>query len=264
MSLWDNYFENKVRYVFLKDVANTIFKNDGMIFGGYVRDMIIHDHFAAKYYAKMGEEDPDNMYSLSKYNDTDLLPEYKERLKIPNDIDAFMTTQTMKNIVRMLTQSKKYIVVTNDVELSPYFIKAPTGLKHKIIIVKLLHNSLYKNYIPSSLHNMHVKIDALHMDHIPIDIEPPFSIDYECNALIMESEEFFRMSKLCCKERGLIGPYEHNSKLQDIIKDILERRAVPIRASDVCLHRTKRMVERGWTPTHPYTVEDHSHESVMG
>jgi hypothetical protein len=257
MATWGNYHENKVRHVFLKDIADTIFKNHGIIFGGYVRDMIIHDHFASEYYKKMEEIDHANTYSLAKYNDATVLPEFIDRLKLPKDIDAFMTTKSFNELMYTLTQqSKKYKVISRNVEVSPYFINPPAGLKHEAILIKLVHNPLYINHIPASLYEMEVKVDVLHMESIPRDIEPPFSIDYECNALIMDSETSFRICKLLYRQHGLIGPLEHNSKLQDIIKDIIERRATPShRHDEISLFRTKRMVGYGWTPTHPYAIE---------
>jgi hypothetical protein len=68
-----------------------ILEQNGMIFGGFVRDSIIHDHFAQLYYKHCLSNDIEYDVKHSQYSNPLFVPTTADRLIVPSDIDCFMT-----------------------------------------------------------------------------------------------------------------------------------------------------------------------------
>ena len=93
--------ENKIKHHMLCKIQNFLIENGFCIYGGYVRDTIIHDYYAKKFYKKM------DVYADTKlYSDENFLPDYKGRLVVPKDIDCFFngTTKDVIECIQKLTK----------------------------------------------------------------------------------------------------------------------------------------------------------------
>jgi len=62
-------------------MKNIVNRYDAVIFGGAVRDLVLHDHNASTFY-KISTRD--------KYDDATIYPELSDRFLVPTDIDFFM------------------------------------------------------------------------------------------------------------------------------------------------------------------------------
>ena len=67
-------------------LSEILVNNNAIIFGGFVRDRFIHDHFARKFIEKFGHEDD----KMEKFDDEFFDSETKGRLIVPKDIDLFI------------------------------------------------------------------------------------------------------------------------------------------------------------------------------
>ena len=236
---------NKLRYRFMKDLSGRILKH-GKIFGGFVRDLIIHNHFAEKFYTEISEMETEENWS-KLYNDTFFLPQYKDRLKLPNDIDCFMTTEELRKLSRALDKSNVYESCERELNIGEYFLHAPVHMKLTRLYVTLKHNPLYEGMLPSSV-RMTVKVDVLHIgtEHMVPDMEPPFAnIDFECNALILEGNGVMRLSNQITKHSYLgDSPFDQFNKLKSVVDDIIARVARPVKKANQ--FRVDKMFNNGW------------------
>lgn len=193
------------------------------IFGGFVRDKIIHDHFASEFY-KTGS-------SLSKYNDPLFMPEtFSKRTIIPKDIDMFMPSDKIpvfkQNLENLLLTMKTKSIVNNQF----YF-----NFKHTKAEVIFAVNPIIKHLIDNK--KLVVNIDIIHSDNMQAD-----DLDFECNGLWITPDNEF---KLCPSLQANKSPRDKLQKLNDIIGDILNNRAMIV-SEHTMSYRIKRMIQKGW------------------
>jgi hypothetical protein len=106
-----------------------------------------------------------------------------------------------------------------------------------------------KTMLPFSLRKIFVSIDIVHCESIK-DKEPPFNnIDFECNALIIDSSKQIRISTKFCKERIIDDSII--SKLQymlEIIDGIYHKKTKAV-ANIIDYNRLIKMINKGYTLT---------------
>lgn len=71
----------KLLYTLMKEIASELVAQGGIIFGGYVRDMMIHDHYTALFYEKY-----EGTRDAMKYSDLTFDPETTARLLVPRTL----------------------------------------------------------------------------------------------------------------------------------------------------------------------------------
>jgi hypothetical protein len=161
--------ENKVKYHMIRRLQQFLIENGFCIYGGYVRDMMIHDYYATKFYKKSG------IYT-DLYSDENFLPEYKGRLVVPKDIDCFFngTTKDVMECIKKLT--KKGFDVDNDF--------GDCRVYPKFEGVELVSTKIrLSNYTMLGLRHVFVTIDICHGTNI--GLKPPFGkLDILCNAFL--------------------------------------------------------------------------------
>jgi hypothetical protein len=92
-------FTIKERYLLLRNIEKMLISNGVTIFGGYVRDLIIHNHGAKSFYDGIEIEE------RSGYCNTNVhFSSYESRNTYPNDIDCFLsnpsfTANDLKNLL---------------------------------------------------------------------------------------------------------------------------------------------------------------------
>lgn len=91
----------KERYMLFRKIESILISNGVTIFGGYVRDMIIHHHGAAFFFECV---EPENRH---RYTDPLVHPEsYRDRNTYPKDIDCFVIdTMVIQTIADQLSRS---------------------------------------------------------------------------------------------------------------------------------------------------------------
>ena len=82
-------FMNKERYLLLRQIEGILLDEGVTIFGGYVRDMIIH-HYGAKSFYDSDDVKADPL-KIARYSDSQVHPSsYNDRNTYPKDIDCFV------------------------------------------------------------------------------------------------------------------------------------------------------------------------------
>lgn len=245
----------------MTNVRDIILKNDGMIFGGFVRDSIIHDHFATEFYDSI-EFLEDYLEARAKYSDPSFIPHTKDRMLIPTDIDCIMTRSQRDLVLKAFKRKQlkwKQLFVRSP---SEYFhgFDGPSDMEHVRYRVKVdfsrLRETLQRLPISVDVHsivtpleeeNVEIIIDMLLTNEMPDD---PFCtrIDFECNALFMTKHAISVSSRLV-EAKDI---YKRNKMTQSIITDIIQRRAVLRRNSVMSLTdliRANKMFGKGWQIT---------------
>ena len=78
-----NFTTDRIKYLLFEEVKKTVFNHNGIIFGGFVRDMIIGDHYKEKYNGV-------NKYNIHKFWNRMYQPETAARTIVANDMDICM------------------------------------------------------------------------------------------------------------------------------------------------------------------------------
>lgn len=242
---------DKRKWQFMSVVRDTILDHRGVIFGGYVRDLIIHDHFANAFYEVVAS-------SPSAYNNPLFMKDAWDRTLIPNDIDfriketdltALMTAFERKHIttrVEFMRDPRNYIGHVN--------MSDPT-LKHIRMYVSIdmtKVNSAF-NELPIRMNSRHnrapsIKLDIFSSQH---RFSEPFIAhpDFECNALYMTPHGFSVSSFVSKKDHA----YNDELLKQRIISNIIKRDTKYLNpdpdsemATRTMIYRVDRMLRSNW------------------
>jgi len=76
----------RIKYIVYENIKNLIFENKGIVYGGFVRDYIISDHYKRLY-------NQTNSYNTSAFWNKLIHPETAARTIVANDIDACMYSE---------------------------------------------------------------------------------------------------------------------------------------------------------------------------
>jgi hypothetical protein len=202
---WRNY--NKIRRELLDFGC--------IIFGGAVRDEIIHNMNAIEFYKEQTEfylKNPTKK-NVFNYSDKKISPNTIGRLLIPNDIDAFIKENKRNEIITYFTR-KYNIHISKITDLSYLKQGVPEG---QFTIYKIeLTKKFINNYFV-------VKIDLITINNLDNEItinDLPLDIDFDVNSLLWS------------KQKGIHSKYDtpnsmHNSlMLHDIITNIQNKVAI--------------------------------------
>jgi hypothetical protein len=208
-------------YHLKKKIAEILLNNGAHIFGGYVRDKLLHDSHAQKFYKKYGYNG-DELENRAKYIDSKFATEFNGRSICPNDIDCYMTQMNLDSALVDLHLAKLDTFKVFDHEPKKYIsnLNIPfDSMRHKRYkitgfsfthILKLRRSfesivhvnvrSLIENEFDSFLNDIGKKLlpegvtkfAPIYIDvFVPLNdadfskYEAPFAnLDFECNGLI--------------------------------------------------------------------------------
>ena len=179
-----NFTPDRIKYILLENIKKSVFENNGIIFGGFVRDMIISDHYKNIYNSR-------NQYDIHKFWNKFYQPETAARAIVAQDMDICMyTEEDVSNFLIALQNefnsevgyanvSSSDLTVTDE---NCYFnlpIKMHKKINYKITIGKI-------PYVHSGI-ELSFDFDII----IPINskILPPFKkLDFLSNVFIMNKQ----------------------------------------------------------------------------
>jgi hypothetical protein len=245
-------------------IKDAIIKNNGLIFGGFVRDSIIHDHFTKLYYDQINTNNDNNEMNsnVDIYSDPTWMEDTKDRLIVPNDIDCFMTENDYNLFVNGLRFQRLMCNVVFNRDASSYI----TGFdrnKDDTLRHLRLHVVADLKFVKEELQRLPFQfeirafVDELKEDApapIQVDIitskkhyNTPFmtNLDFECNGLYI-SKHGISIAEELVEDTGELARFKQVSK---IVEDIIHRVAVychPINTTDNIGARVKKMVCCGW------------------
>lgn len=236
-------------------VRDAIVENGGFVFGGFVRDMIIHDHNAIKYYDELANEAKAGAF----YADKKVLPETWDRTLIPKDIDMVIDTKNYEKFKKQLKSSRLSIRILKVIEGEDYQnnFTVPYGntVNHYVAIVELDTSHLFselnklpidtrmiKEAILEKLEKPTVKLDMLITS---LSVDDPFfgRLDFECNGLYLSKNGICLAEQLCERPDYL----RRQNKIQQIIEDIKNKKAIFLQTTAGGGSRCVKLYNKAWT-----------------
>ena len=230
---------NKFRWNMLCCMREFITRCNGIIFGGFVRDMIIHDHYAQTYYEYADRKDE----LVDQYENKDYHPEsWPMRTHQPEDIDVAMTTEKYDEFKKLLEKhGYKFKTKHNDIK-HPYRVHlADHDMKIDTLTVSVKVHHLIASYTNITHTMPSIKIDVIFKDSFdPLkDRFPIGKIDYECNAMIIRNGSL-DLQNLNNYQKD---PFNKLRKINEIVDNIIQFKAISIEPER---HRIEKMISKGF------------------
>ncbi len=260
-------FGTKERFVFTKSIIGVIQSVGGYIFGGAVRDSIRHDIIAEEFYqcCNQTDEDGDAMrrlfaetyedieffhdpafYPENLYQDPTYLPHLSDRFLVPNDIDCFMSSNSLEKLKSKFDKNSDFRMRTMFQRSLGVYMSDIKPSAVGLLITRLVLTPRVRGILGGMISIIGDKsfyIDVIHKDVIK-GIYPPFgNIDFECNSLLLTPTNDYMLSPHLTSKMFL-SPRQKLDKLQDIMDDIKDKRAVIVER--VPFHRASKMMEKSW------------------
>jgi hypothetical protein len=245
---------NKVKYMMMNRLSIILTDKNAIIFGGFVRDRLIHDYFAIKFLQKSSND-------RDKFDDETYDPETKGRLLVSKDIDLFLEgdESSVEELYNVLRQ-EGFHVTTSRVR-KQYFENI--NVKQQKVCVRIL------NAHEMGLTNIEIELDVLFSTED--GIRPPFGrLDLECNAFLMTNKGISLSNQTgtyldrICSFQHKRNEFEILEKMVKFEADVaildkdggdIEKHA--IRNRIIRFNRIILMQERGWKINNRvYTVVD--------
>lgn len=251
--------DGRQRYLALQEIVDTAIECGGVVFGGYVRDFILHEHAATQFYMK---------HTADEYSDPSISPETIDRLLIPSDIDVRFETKMQYRQFRGILKQKLYQTTVSG--LDNIYIEGPSIHHIKLraqltihpdqVVARLgIRGGMAMEVITPELHRV---LESMDINTPPIDIDvlitkkyPTFEkLDFQCNGLVMDKNGISLGSEL--RNGSPFGNFRTYSRVLD---DIRAKRAVMIRFID---KRWEKMAGKGWTMVGDGIEKVHTEECV--
>ena len=238
---------DKTRWKMMIDVGNHILSAGGSIYGGFVRDRIIHDHHADHFYENVNNQGYTFKHIQDLYADRNFLPEHVDRCLLPHDIDCFISDRNLVNFLKSL--SKEYTIKVKRSAPANIYFGTHSGcslLLHSKISVTFKVHKILKATV--DLRPYTVDLDVIHA-HESVNIYKELSrnFDFECNSLIITPQNEFQLSHSISE---FMNPFEKIKKIESIIADIRNKKAVMVNNPDsttgVPHHRIVKMILKGF------------------
>lgn len=220
--------ESKTRYVLMKEVAELTVSTGGTVFGGFVRDFLVHEDGSHRYFS-------DEKNRQESYSDPSVSPEtFEDRTTVPVDIDVRFETKSKFDVFCLELIKRSYTIFQKKNGYA--CITLHVSLKVALRAVSSIAKSVIKNHLKDVNVNVpggNFKIDVI------IGTESS-GLDFMCNGLIMDSEGI-RLGPELSIDRSPIGKFR---LFQAISEDIKNKKAFALSPK---AHRWKKMdSKKGW------------------
>lgn len=223
-----------VYWAMCKAIEKNLLNSGAIIFGGYVRDRIIHDHYADMFYtAADASETP------LDYNDPKCHPDsWPHRTHLPADIDAVMSNDAFDTFIENMKEQDFIVKKKRTTNISAYTCRVPDLLHTKCTVMLKTHPimrnlPLFTSCLPV------VELDILHKQSLsPTECVPYGTIDFECNSLLIlpgNTIDIRNGAHHFCTEKF--------KQINKIMSDIVEFRAVAVNPQN---YRICKMLEKGF------------------
>lgn len=240
----------RLRWQMLQVIQSALLENGGTIFGGFVRDKILHDHYADAFYLAMEQESEKHKKYINPgvaYDKPDVHPEsWPWRAVMPQDVDVAIPTDKISGFKDALEQDGFTVREEFETTASIYCDNPHAqahNIKHTRLIVELKVHRLVSRYTSVFAQVPKIKVDILHKAAFDTrDVIPFGTIDFECNSLVLKPDNTYDLmnSPMLC------NPLHKSKKISDIIKDITQRKAVSVKPA---AYRTSHILSKGFVVT---------------
>lgn len=226
---------NKIRYIMMEKISTILLENNGMIFGGYVRDKLIHNHYDGKFRG----------LDCDRFSDPSYSPETKWRLLVANDIDVFIRGDE-EDVQKLYYEfeNKGYKVIEK-ISKQKYFDDV-ANIEH--FKIELALNGANRFGL-----DVKIPIDILFSEEK--GIEPPFGrLDMLCNGLVLDKTGVRLSTQTGCPMDRL-NHFDRKFEEIEIVKKILRLESDTVRMTQdlstqkrsIRINRILNMQFRGWT-----------------
>lgn len=209
--------DTHIQWHLVHNMMNTLVRRfDVIIFGGAVRDSILHSHAAGKFYFLCENTD----VKIKDYDDPLIHPELSDRFLIPNDIDFFIDLKKYTKFTKYLHEKHFYFKEKRSIDLSYINANVTDGdyrlIKGEVVYFNQKNNKPY-----------FIQLDIILCRETKI---PPMNSDFSVNKLILSKVGI---------ESNL-----PNSSFQDIKQQIHKKEAYC--DSSITEKRYEKMCAKGW------------------
>lgn len=247
-----NYVPDRIKYIMFDNVKKVVLANNGIIFGGYVRDMIISDHYKAIYNSC-------NPYDIHKFWNRRYHSETAARTLVAKDMDICMyREEDVSNFIAALQDifndkfgysniSSSDITITQD---DCYFgipIEMHKKLNYKITIgqIPYVHSGIELSFdfdilVPrrTNVHPPFFKVDLLSnifilnkhgvvmSNHTGTIIDKMSILNKQKISTLIMADVIKFKTQFCMRnyrDRYVSGNYNYNSKVFERINKMLFR-----------------------------------------
>ena len=163
----DSGSDSHIRWLLITTLMRNIVKRyDVVIFGGAVRDFVLHNYCASKFY---------EVCERNKYNDATIHPELSDRFLLPTDIDFFIKSSQYDLFKSYIYRRGFYYAEEKKMDMTyvnPELVHGQyTLIKAEIMFVNKKNKKSYS-----------IKLDTILCDRVVI---PPMDTDFSVNKLLM-------------------------------------------------------------------------------
>lgn len=256
-----NFFIYKISKHIVEILMTT---SNFLIYGGYLRDNILHDHMASKFYTR--DSYPfllNSSESFAYYNDPKIDGDTSMRTLVPKDIDiVFHTFDDFTDFEKKL-KAKGYKIMTKFAENDgKYFVDDPKDTlaqkeRRKLFVTSNIGINDLSQYDAKLISKDYVSCTVI-LDITICDKYVPAS-DFLCNSLLLTSKGFIFRDHICAVERNFfyenvttaIKDHEIDTMtLKEIQRQIACMEAVISKKDYGCpridKHRMQKMITKGW------------------
>lgn len=252
-----------IKYIGYNKLLENVYKHNGIVYGGFVRDRFISDHFANLYICQNEKECLDCKQEKKFTNcrncdanfwDKNHKPETNQRLLLPDDIDiCFYNECEVDRFVNSLRNVTEFHKIFDDHLFDSNYISQGVKKIRQISICITVGN------IPfiSKGTNIILYADIV----IPLDnkLEPPFNcLDMLCNGFIMK-KNIVRISNNTGTFIDKQGMYKRQIISDEIIQDLQQfKTRLCFKSNLMAATRIQNMISKklNWTFTNlPFKCE---------
>lgn len=246
---------NKYIWKAMTMIRDTVLENNGFIYGGFVRDSIIHDHFAQEFYKHTHSSDEANDDYIKKYADPTFHPETWGRTHIPKDMDIYMHESDYAKLADALNKKRLFVrkIFTRDPKqyLPNFNNQGDPTVRHTRLVIKPSYNKLHEELgrLPIDTSAIKHLLPNIYLPAVQVDVitsamlskcDPFFGMpDFECNALYMTKHGISVCKSFCCGD--VLRSFEIINR---IMKDIIKKHAQSV---SHCGYRVKKFLDDGWS-----------------
>ena len=230
---------SKHEWASYSNVHQLLLMNGGVIFGGAIRDTILHKFHATEFYKQRDEYLEKNPNGVFDYDDKETSLNTLGRFTIPTDIDVFVYEDNYKFIITKL--QKRY----------PIKISMIKDLKYTVPDLEPNTYKLYKIEVFMLYPNIKAHVVKIDMILCPNDKDRPFplmEVDFNVNALFQSFEKSIYISPMFDRHNR-----DRTMLLYNIMNDIKHKIARGV-AANVTGYRVKKLIAKDWDVKLRFTI----------
>lgn len=223
----------------MNNIANTVLRKGGRIYGGYVRDVIRRDLCTERFNKEFPTEDITNIA---------ISPETLDRLLVPSDIDIeFDSVSDFRKFKRALHSMSIKIDGSTKNPSYPGYTKrycVYVGVSLEDILKGIRStctgiNDIIKKKLTNNFSNVTRMSDNIYLDITIKNPDVQKKLCFECNGLVMTNNSIMLTDSLVYSH----DPLENFKKLMKVYQDIGDKKAI---CTNLIKNRWNKMASKGW------------------